>query len=388
MSSFEREKWREDLRFREEELKHKRSELEQEYALRKQELLLKQDENKRARWNNPLTIAIVAAALAGFSNAAVTFVNGYGQNSLQDDKQKDDFQLERSKAETARILEMIKTGDRDAAANNLEFLLQTGLIQDENVVEKLAAYLENRPPGGGTVLPVPASGTNFDFVSSSALADMQNELSAELEKYVQHLRKLEYQVIKGRARIKIELMDSPNAYYFPDTGEITVDIRALGEPDSILHAFTSAALLLGNKPDDECSLCTELMYSLSDYNVASYLRDPETATILAALLNAKENYLRDLRMDVDWIADATSSPMATRDAWGALFWDMRDELGAELGDKVIAQSWSSLEWPADQQVMPATFVKALLAATRALASPEQLQHIEALLRQRKFPMDS
>lgn len=393
-SSLESERWREDLRLREIELNQKHRQIEQDHALRREELQLKQDENKRARWNNPLTIAIVAAALAGFSNAAVTFVNGVQQNNLQNDKQKDDFQLERSKAETARILEMIKTGNRDTAASNLDFLLQTGLIQDEKVVEKLAAYLKNLPPGGGTVLPAPISGTSFDFVASSALTDMQKELSAELEKFIQHLRQLQYEVLKGRAKIKVELMKGPNAYYSPATEEIIVDIRALGEPDSVFYAYMNAMLLQSKKEDvDMCGHCHPLIFSISDYHMASYLNDPETATMLAVALKSGKNFIRDLRVDFDWKVVPTSSEDTfedsedARNAWNSLFWDMRDSLGADLSDMIIARAWGAFQWPEDKRATPLVFVKSLLRATQDLASASQLSHVESLLRERKFPVD-
>lgn len=381
------------MRLREIELNQKHHQIEQDHALRREELQLKQDENKRARWNNPLTIAIVAAALAGFSNAAVTFVNGVQQNSLQNDKQKDDFQLERSKAETARILEMIKTGDKDAAASNLEFLLETGLVQDAEVVEKLKVYLKNRPPGGGTALP-PAGGASFDFLASSALVDMQRELSTELEKFIQYLRQLQYGVIKGRTKIKIELMDVPNSYYMPATEEITVDVRALGELDSVLYAYMNAMLLRSKEENvDSCGRCHPLIFSISDYHMASYLNDPETATMLAVTLKLGKNYIRDLRVDFDWKSVSTSGEDTfedsedARNAWGSLFWEMRDSLGADVSDMIIARAWGAFQWPDDKRISPVVFVRALRGATRELASSDQISRVESLLRERKFPID-
>src|SRR5712692_5998779 len=53
---------------------------------------------------------------------------------------------------------MIRTGDPDKAADNLEFLLKTGLIDDPGRAQKIQRFLANRVPGNGPALPT-ASGS-------------------------------------------------------------------------------------------------------------------------------------------------------------------------------------------------------------------------------------
>lgn len=62
------------------------------------------------------------------------------------------------KAEQARILEMIKTGDPETAASNLDFLLKAGLISSGPQHRKLEDYLKNRVKGAGPVLPSAGDG--------------------------------------------------------------------------------------------------------------------------------------------------------------------------------------------------------------------------------------
>jgi hypothetical protein len=118
---FEREKWIADL------------------GLRKEELRLKRIEVERSRWNNPLAIAILAAAVAGVANAGVAWLNGYLQRSveaqraeqqskLEQQKSTDTLALDERRSEATRILEVIKIGDPDKAAVNLQFLLDAGLL--------------------------------------------------------------------------------------------------------------------------------------------------------------------------------------------------------------------------------------------------------------------
>jgi hypothetical protein len=143
---FEREKWR------------------AEYDLRRAEISLKRDEVNRSRWINPLVIAVFAAAAAALGNAGVTLISGYQQRTLEETQAADTrvlnlnqsiatLQLEQSKAESARILEVVKTSDPDKAAVNLKFLIDTGLIADQNIRRQIESYLDKRAPGKGFSLP-------------------------------------------------------------------------------------------------------------------------------------------------------------------------------------------------------------------------------------------
>lgn len=144
----ERERWVAEQRFKEREL----SVSERRATLAQQELDLKAREHVASGWRNPVVVAILAATLAGVGNAIVAYTNG----SLQRD-------LEITKAEHARMLEMIKTGDADKAAENLRFLVDTGLIGDPAVLKKLENFLETREEGSGPTLPAP-TGTNAEEV--------------------------------------------------------------------------------------------------------------------------------------------------------------------------------------------------------------------------------
>ncbi|MEK6335297.1 MAG: trypsin-like peptidase domain-containing protein [Acidobacteriota bacterium] len=136
--SVEREKWEAEKAFREREVTIK----EKELATREAELEIKRNEQGVSRWRSPLVVAIIAAAMAGLSNAVVSVVNGSLERGLESEK-----------SEQTRILEMIKTGDPDKAANNLQFLLEAGLISDQKQRMQLQDFLNKRKPGSGPTLP-------------------------------------------------------------------------------------------------------------------------------------------------------------------------------------------------------------------------------------------
>jgi hypothetical protein len=121
---------------------------EREVAVREAELQLKRAEQSAGRgWRSPLVIAIFGATLAGVSNAYVAKENGKNQIALED-----------GRAEQARILEMIKTGKIEAAADNLQFLLEAGLVTNADRAERLKSYLSRRKEGEGPVLPPQVAG--------------------------------------------------------------------------------------------------------------------------------------------------------------------------------------------------------------------------------------
>lgn len=136
-------KWEAEKAFREREIVVEERELE----AREAEIDLKRKELAASQWSNPLIVAILAASIAAIGGAAVALVNDISNR-----------QIETQTAEDARILEMIKTGNPDRAADNLDFLLHAGLIANAETRTKIQDFLRDRKAGSGPALPV-ANGT-------------------------------------------------------------------------------------------------------------------------------------------------------------------------------------------------------------------------------------
>ncbi len=130
-SDFERQKWEAEHQLKRDEL-----------ALKQRELEIRSQESLRARWSNPLALAIAGAALAAGGNLIATYYNSQEQR-----------RLESVKAESQLILEVIKTANPDKAAENLNFLVQTQLITDTARKTAISQYVMSRTPGTGVSLP-------------------------------------------------------------------------------------------------------------------------------------------------------------------------------------------------------------------------------------------
>jgi murein L,D-transpeptidase YcbB/YkuD len=116
---------------------------ESELDLRERELDLAGGRARAERWRNPLTVAVAAAALAGFINAYIADADNRTQLALENTNNQAQLALETSKAESARILEVLKIGEPDRVRENLNFLLQLGLIQSEPLTRTLRAWNAN-----------------------------------------------------------------------------------------------------------------------------------------------------------------------------------------------------------------------------------------------------
>jgi hypothetical protein len=130
-SDFERQKWEAEHQLKRDEL-----------ALKERELDIRNRESQRARWSNPLVLAIAGAALAAGGNLIAAYYNSVEQR-----------RLESVKAESQLILEVIKTANPDKAAENLNFLVQTQLIADRSRQAAISQYVTSRTPGTGVSLP-------------------------------------------------------------------------------------------------------------------------------------------------------------------------------------------------------------------------------------------
>lgn len=100
--------------------------------------------------------------MAAAGSAVVAFVNGRQQRALELEKSGAEISLERTKAESNRILEMIKTGDQETAAANLSFLLKSGLVSDSLLERKLNTFLAARAPSSGPALPSTSGRIGFE----------------------------------------------------------------------------------------------------------------------------------------------------------------------------------------------------------------------------------
>jgi hypothetical protein len=383
------------------ELEREKWNLEAELRRRDQqnrdaEIALKQSDQLRSRWTNPLVVAILAAALAGASNALVAAVNSYFQRDLEErrskaqldlEERKSDGQisLEKSKAESGRILEMIKTGDPAKASNNLRFLIESGLVADKDLTEKVAGFLAK-----GQAPSLPPPNARFEFEPSSALtATVQAGLQQKLNEFADHLDRLGFG--KGRGRVAIRVSDdgSVNAYYQPSGNVIVIHSRLAGDQHVALREYTHHHLLtdpnLLERPDADELLTIES--GLADYLTCSFFGEPRLGPLAAAEFKVGRPFLRNMDNQRSFAELAKVRPEQKRyegaEIWGGAFWEMRARLGQEMVDPLVVRAWFSM-LKAAATVRPETFIRMLLREGEAV-SADNARMMQQILQKRGFP---
>ena len=361
---FEREKWR------------------AETAVRTREVSAKERDIAGSKWRSPLVVAVLAAAAAAMGNAVVVIVNGSQQVAL-----------ENSKAESARILEMTKTGDTEAAANNLNFLLAAGLIAEPDRVERVRAYLETRVPGAGPALP--AAGGRVSFDPTDALnADIKGTLEGVLKTYSQRLNALG---LDSDDRVEIKYLshaDWPISAYKPP-GTIVIDPKMAPDRSVLLREYNHHVLLTRHKLEwNGNGHFAAIESGLADYLACSFLNTPRYGEIAARVTNPDEPYFRNLANVESFSEFKARTERAKRavdplydgaKVWGALFWEMRSSLGREISDRIVVRAWQGVTWPGDDITRPSAFSDALMAAAER-EGPQFEEAVRGILQGRNFPL--
>jgi hypothetical protein len=249
---FEREKWRVETELRQRELSLR----ERDQANRDAELDLKRKELAGSKWRSPLVVAIFAATVAALGNAGVTFVNGMLQRDLENAKSDAELRVEESKAESSRILEMIKTGNTDDAAKNLTFLLDTALVSDPKRAAKLRAFLSSR---AAPVLP-PISQSGPDPLKSFKSRENRDFEGHDLRKFPSSDLNTCASECEGNSQCQAFSFDHLNRYCFlkdgvPDALQLnpgnTVGVRQSLELPTISTAPVAIALYSNRRIVDQ-----------------------------------------------------------------------------------------------------------------------------------------
>ncbi|MDJ0660140.1 MAG: hypothetical protein QNJ42_11715 [Crocosphaera sp.] len=365
----EREKWQAELELRKRELQLK----EREQDNRDEAIRIRKAEQATSKWFNPLTVAVFAAAVAAAGNACVAFVNGYQERHL-----------ERSKAEYSRILEMIKTDDTEKAADNLEFLLSSGLVNDPPLMNKLRKFLKKRTPGRGPSLP--SSNARVGFEQSTALdQELLKRIEQLFDSYFSYLDKVGFSYPEEKVIVKEE-RKSLNAYY--SNNQIFIHSKLADDPTVPLREYNHHLLML-NKDQEWKGNYAAIESGLADYFACSFLNTPYVGEKAIKVYDPNKPYIRTLSNNKNF--DELKSlqpwnyPQSGGEVWGGAFWQIRTKLGRDVADSIIASAWLKFKIPTQDEQVPPEFVKMLLAETKA-KSPNQVEIVEKILRERKFPL--
>jgi hypothetical protein len=362
-----------------------------EYQLKTRELDLKQKEQQRSNWSNPLVVAILAAAVAGLSNAFVAMINGRLQRQIEQSRAAESLRIEESRSEAGRILEMIKTGEPDKAAGNLKFLIDTGLISNEERVAQIQRYLSTRQPGTGPFLPAAADG-RYTFVQSEGLTKPVAEtLEKSLDDFIAYLDRLGLKREAEKVSIKVVKGDDALAlspYYSPDEKVIVINQLMVGDVDAPRQAYSHHVLMAGRIRNTMGPNLSALEYGVSWYLPCSFADRPTIGEFQARAMKL-DRPIGDISQRFNFkpfrsTNEFLRSSLEGGQAWASLFWEIRTRLGQQVADAVVIQTWQKTGNAADDSLAK-RFDQELLVAAENVSKDAQ-GVISTILKDRGFPL--
>src|SRR5258708_1613315 len=105
---------------------------------------------------NPLLVAIIGGLAAVITSFVTSFLTGRANLKLEREKFKAEEKLERQKFESSLILQIIATGNGEAARDNVNFLLDGEILSDPKGLIRAASAAGRTP-----VLPAAKSGADW-----------------------------------------------------------------------------------------------------------------------------------------------------------------------------------------------------------------------------------
>lgn len=389
--AFEREKWETELAIKQRELALK----EQEQKNRDLEVEFKRQEQSTSKWSNPLVVAIFAASIAGIGNAVVTVVNGKLQRAIETERSRSTQNLEESKAESGRILEMIKTGDPEKAATNLAFLVETGLIANPDLVAQVRSYLAARKSGAGPSLPAAApstSGDRYEFRPTASLTtSVVSALESSLHDYAAFLDSLGFPKTKDKIKIVIEDIGDLQAHYDKPNRTIEIDTPIAGDIDIPRFIFTDSIISESNTEVNVGYDGLSIEYAISFYFPCSFANRPTLASFTAAVRKLKTPFVRNLENNRPFTLIGSihnnEEALLAGEIWGGAFWEVRNLIGQHLADQILAVAWRSMPRPTSMQDAHSKFIETLLSAAKSSASDGEQKKLRAALYRRGFPIE-
>ncbi len=106
--------------------------LEFEERVREREIALKEKEFGRAKWSQPLTLAIMAAFLAATGNIVSSNFSSYNQARLEESKSQRQLKADIRRSREQFFLDILKTGDDAKTRSNLQFFLDLEVLTEED----------------------------------------------------------------------------------------------------------------------------------------------------------------------------------------------------------------------------------------------------------------
>lgn len=231
-----------------------------------------------------------------------------------------------------------------------------------------------------------------EFAISGAIAgDAQAQLNDALVSFDQYLRNLGFELTGSPPTVHISEERYENAHYDYGARQIVLGQDFVDDHDVMFREYTHHALT-AELPTGILEQPSQGIESgLADYFPCSHQNSPvvgaKVAVRLREVFDLDTPYIRNLRNRLN-VAELTSPDVPSQRvgaAWGGLFWDLRQSLGHQLADRVLAAAWRSTYRKQDAQGRANDFVKAMVDRVDQQAGADARSTVRRLLKERGVP---
>jgi uncharacterized coiled-coil protein SlyX len=227
--------------------------------------------------------------------------------------------------------------------------------------------------------------------------DLQNRLARVAEAYLNYFKKLGY--APKTPTINVSTKGAvPNflSYFDPATNTIFVQPPVAEDQFVLLreysHHILYSSLSFGafdNLHSSNFSLIP-LESGLANYFSASYLGNPRLGAIAARYMKSTTQFEKPFLFNLDNTETVTTLVIKDfrlrldnnlQEAWGGLFWEIRQKLGQAIADKLLYDAWRSLpDEPND--LIAGSFIADLLSQTQKQTGKDGTAAVEQILLRR------
>jgi hypothetical protein len=250
-------------------------------------------------------------------------------------------------------------------------------LLNDNSPPKLNAKAVANLKSGTVVLP------SFNFVPSSSLtSELKTELESSLASFRSYMGKLGFS-IEARP-ISVEIVPGViykgfAAAFFPDTASIVVTSAFARDKVSVLRQLAHSSLLTGTIQSPEY---LAIESGLATYFPCSFLNHPKVADQASAAgqdVFPPQNLLNSRRFSEIQLEEVASVQNDGSEIWGAAFWELRELLGQQDSDRLLAKTWQDFG-PRDSQTTSfyAKFFDSLVESSKGIRDGSQVEAVRAI----------
>jgi hypothetical protein len=222
--------------------------------------------------------------------------------------------------------------------------------------------------------------------------ELQTQLQSSFDAFQAYLAKLGYQSQTGNVIVFVNPALKDNVYYEPEGNRIVLGEPLARDTDAVFREYTHHALLASVDWSNLANKQAAVESGLADYFPCSFNNDPLFGERSIHLFRKYPGFedkpaIRNLRNDRTFDEAATNPEHHNvGEIWGGAFWELREQLGQAVADKLLFSTWVALRSSDINGDFNVIFLKKLLETAQSLGGAADDRDIRAIFKRRALKL--